>query len=364
MQRKIARHIIQTLTVLQLFILLLLGFFHWGPQGVEELWRQAAPRQWIALLQNLEVKPERAVYLLQEASGMPIRADYQPAVSWGRFLSERLLVGEVQVLAYAADLGEERLAIETLEADQSEAADAVASYPTPVEETPAEDKAEAEPPPIAAPPPDQPDKRIVLYCTHSGETYAPDSGTARLERQRGLINTVAETFAEALADQGAAAEFIDTIHDEDYNASYTRSRQTVNAVMERGEPAALFDIHRDSIPGETKGETILIDGEATARVLIVVGTDERKAHPRWRENMDFAERIYRQAQALYPGLIKGVRTKAGTYNQEFLNHALLLEFGTDQNSAAEAQAAARLMARVALMVLREEAVSASPAEDL
>lgn len=202
------------------------------------------------------------------------------------------------------------------------------------------------------------DYKVVLYCTHSSESYIPDSGVARRDGKRGLINSVAASIADRLKAGGIQAEFIDRIHDyPDFNKSYTASRDTVKNVVNAEEKlVALFDIHRDHIPDVDTAETININGKMAARILIIVGTDERKEHPRWKENLDFAERLYRQGEKMYPGLIKGVRTRPGTYNQEFFNHALLLEFGTDYNSLAEAEHAGELFAGILLEVLEEEIV--------
>ena len=197
---------------------------------------------------------------------------------------------------------------------------------------------------------------VFFYCTHSAESYIPDSGQARCEGERGLVNQVAATIASSLREAGVVAEYIDTIHDSpDYNQSYANSRETVKTVLKfHNDIMALFDIHRDSIPGQQEGETINIDGKPAARILIIVGTDERKPHPHWKENMEFAQKLYSAGEKMYPGLIKGIRTKAGTYNQEFFPHALLLEFGNDTNSYSEAAYTAKLFSAVLLDVLGEE----------
>lgn len=200
--------------------------------------------------------------------------------------------------------------------------------------------------------------KVVLYCTHSSETYIPDSGKDRLDGKRGLVNNVAESIAQRLESGGIKAVFIDRIHDyPDYNKSYTASRETVKDLVNTEEKlVALFDIHRDHIPDMESAETVNIKGKMAARILIIVGTDERKDHPRWKENLAFAEKLYQQGEKMYPGLIKGVRTRPGTYNQEFFNHSLLLEFGTDFNSFSEAKHAAELFAQILLEVLEEEVV--------
>ncbi|NLV22144.1 MAG: hypothetical protein GXY49_09185 [Syntrophomonadaceae bacterium] len=199
-------------------------------------------------------------------------------------------------------------------------------------------------------------KKVFIYCTHSAESYIPTSGKARLDGKRGLVNKVAQNLQKNISAQGLAAEFIDKIHDyPDYDQSYTNSRSTVKQLLQENDNVlALFDVHRDSLPGTTKAATITAAGRKSARILIIVGTDERKPHPAWKKNLAFAQAIYEQGEKMYPGLIKGVTTKAGTYNQEFHPHALLLEFGSDYNTLEEANYAAQLFSDVLMQVLKEE----------
>lgn len=197
---------------------------------------------------------------------------------------------------------------------------------------------------------------VVLYCTHSAETYIPDSGKAKCEGKRGLVNNVAASMGESLRERGLNTEFIDTIHDyPEYDKSYTNSRATVKtATNTRSNLLALFDVHRDSIPGRKTADTVNINGKKSACILIIVGTDQRKPHPNWKENLQFAEKLYAKGEEMYPGLIKGVRTKAGTYNQEFHNHSLIIEVGSDYNTFAEAKFAGELFTEIVVEVLKEE----------
>jgi stage II sporulation protein P len=200
------------------------------------------------------------------------------------------------------------------------------------------------------------DYQIVLYCTHSAETYIPDSGKAHCDRERGLVNNVACVISTQLQSAGMQADFIDTIHDyPDYNQSYTNSRETVKKVLNSKQKLlALFDVHRDSIPGKESADTISVSGKKAAHILIIVGTDERKEHPHWKDNLAFAEKLYQQGEKMYPGLIKGIRTRPGTFNQEFFDHSLLLEVGSDYNSFTEAKYAGELFTQILLEVLEEE----------
>lgn len=198
--------------------------------------------------------------------------------------------------------------------------------------------------------------KVVLYCTHSSESYIPDSGKANLNGGRyGLVNQVAAEIASNLNQKGIKAEFIKTIHDyPDYNLSYTNSRVTVQEIIRsNNRNLLLFDIHRDSIPGLTSAQRVKIKGKNAAPILIIVGTDERKEHPDWKKNLAFAEQIAAAAEKNYPGLVKGVRTQAGTYNQEFHHQSLLLEMGSDYNSMAETIYSAELLADIILEMLKE-----------
>lgn len=200
------------------------------------------------------------------------------------------------------------------------------------------------------------EKEIIVYCTHSAESYIPDSGRARLDGERGLVNNVAVELVRSLEEKGLKAEFIDKIHDyPEYNKSYTNSRKTVNNIIKSNRDiAAIIDLHRDSIPGINSARTVKFNNKKAACILIIVGTDQRKPHPHWKKNLAFAEQLHMQGEKLYPGLIKGVRTKAGTYNQEFHKNALLIEIGTDHNTLEEAKYAAKLYSDVLIEALKEE----------
>lgn len=301
-------------------------------------WQSINPAAWLVPFSYLHIDEQQAELLIQEnnialagTSGLKKQlgaVDLQP---------ENMLGAHIQALAYSTPLDEE-----------SESGQNNTTIEEPVQEK--ENLQERIDPELFK------GRSIYFYCTHSAESYIADSGKARLDGKRGLINTVASTLDKELQDKGIKSQFINKIHDyPDYNQSYTYSRDTVKHIVQSNEDTlALFDIHRDSIPGTDKAATVEIDGRKSAQILIVVGTDERKPHPNWKQNYSFAQRLYAQSEKMYPGLIKGVRTKAGTYNQEFHTRALLLEFGSDYNTLEEACYAARLFDQVLVKVLKED----------
>ncbi len=289
------------------------------------------------------------------SAGVPRDPGKAPSLAeWLQALPRRLLSDQLYVLAAvpensppapeSPETAEPPLPEEAVLLPEEAAENKADSLPEPVEPTPAS-------------------PRVMLYCTHSSESYTPSSGGTHVSGGKGLINDVAAHLADALTARGIPAEFVYAVHDwPSYDNSYTESRKTVSRILEEHgtELWALFDVHRDSIASEKTPDTVTIHGKKSARILLVVGTDQRRPHPDWQQNLAFAEAIQAAGEKLYPGLIRGITKKAGTYHQELFTGALLLEFGTDLNSLEETEYAAELLADVLAEVNREENPAASP----
>ena len=193
---------------------------------------------------------------------------------------------------------------------------------------------------------------VLIYCTHTGETYALTDGADRLEGRPGGVVTAAAALKEALWVSGVAAHFSGRVHDTDYGDAYLESEKTASEMLAAHPDArAVLDVHRDS--GKTRGQSaITVGGKKAAPVLLVVGTGGRP-NGLWRSNYEFARRLAQKMDQLYPGLCAGVRLKDGRYNQHLHPRALLVEIGTTQNSVEEAAAAAEMLACSLAQVLAE-----------
>lgn len=195
---------------------------------------------------------------------------------------------------------------------------------------------------------------VGFYCTHNAESYYPGSNQSRVEGGKGLINQVGQSMADALEKIGIQAVFDATVHDSpDYNMAYSNSRQTVERLAKNTEWSAFIDVHRDAIPDKKAPVVVEVDEKMAAQMLIIVGSDERKPNPDWGENLNFAEKIFKTGEKMYPGLIRGVRIKPGTYNQEIHPPSILLEVGNEYNSLDEARYSAKLFAEILSTVIKE-----------
>ncbi|MZP28815.1 hypothetical protein GTO91_03715 [Heliobacterium undosum] len=204
------------------------------------------------------------------------------------------------------------------------------------------------------PPSGEPNPFVLLYHTHNAENYGADGGSSRLDGRNAGVFTAGKRLGTRLQEkQRLTVVHSDAIHDyPSYDLAYVQSRKTLLALLQRyPNPLAIIDLHRDAVPLR---ETVTVGGRKAARILIVVGTDARAAHPRWRDNLRFAEAVAAKLDEKAPGLCKGVITKAGRYHQQLHPRALLVEIGGDRNSVAEAQAAAEIFADALAKVFQEK----------
>ena len=185
---------------------------------------------------------------------------------------------------------------------------------------------------------------VVIYHTHSDESYPITDGTTSIPGN-GTIFEVGDHLAASLTASGISVTHSYNTHGPHDSGAYYRSRRTAFQLLKEG-PDAAFDVHRDSAPAEAY--YTLINGLATARTMIVLG----RQNPNLNTNLDFARRVKSRADAVYPGLVRGIFIGRGNYNQDLYPTALLLEIGTDQLSRESAQRSAQHMGDVIAEVLR------------
>ncbi|WP_159442898.1 stage II sporulation protein P [Selenihalanaerobacter shriftii] len=199
-------------------------------------------------------------------------------------------------------------------------------------------------------------KEIMIYNTHSDESYVPNSGT-HSEAGNGDIYKVADEFAAALKNKGVKVIASNAKHDPHDGGAYERSRRTAKKLTQKG-PDALFDIHRDGVPDPSQYLT-KINGKKVSQVRLVVG----RQNPNMKVNDKFAKQLKSVTDNKYPGLIKGIFYAKGKYNQDLSPRAMLLEFGTHVVSQQDSESAATLFANSVNQLLYGEDAQQTQGED-
>jgi stage II sporulation protein P len=179
---------------------------------------------------------------------------------------------------------------------------------------------------------------IAIYHSHTDESYIPSDANATTPGN-GSIMLVGDSFSNRLKELGYQTIHSKTLHDPHDANAYQRSRRTFMELL-KSQPAALFDLHRDSGPLASYQTTI--NGQDVARILLVVGRQNQNQ----ATTLKFAKTIKANADATYRGLIRGIFIAHGNYNQDLNPRAMLVEMGTQYNTREAAERSAALFADI------------------
>ncbi len=198
---------------------------------------------------------------------------------------------------------------------------------------------------------------VLIIHTHGTEAFTPEGilsadsdSAARSDDTTQNIVAVGAVMAEALRAAGIPTLHCEIMHDkESYTYSYDYSLETVLAYLEEYPSIKyIFDVHRDAITttaGDIAKLVCEVEGELTAQVMTVVGTNHRGAdHAGWQDNLTVAATLQDMLTRRYPGLARPINIRSASFHQQYSPGFLLLEVGSAGNTLTEAKRAALLLA--------------------
>ncbi|MGL5313453.1 MAG: stage II sporulation protein P [Peptostreptococcaceae bacterium] len=196
--------------------------------------------------------------------------------------------------------------------------------------------------------------RILLYHTHSCETYAdsPD-GNYHSQDMPNSVMAVGQSLTQELNKKGMDVVHSIEYHDyPSYNGSYSRSLKTLNELLPQYSSIDItIDLHREGlkIDSEEAKErlkekyTANLNGEEVAKFFFVVG----EKNPNAAEVNQLAQDLTKIAEEKYPELILPVIKKDnGKFNQYVAKNGILVEIGSNTTSTEAAKAATKYVADV------------------
>lgn len=208
--------------------------------------------------------------------------------------------------------------------------------------------------------------QILIVHTHGSEAYTMDgqdiyeeSDASRTTDEDYNVVRIGEEMQAVFEEMGLSVVHDRTLYDyPQYNGAYTRSCEGIEAWLEEYPSIQIvLDVHRDALIGEdgTVYKAVTeVDGEKTAQVMMIVGTDDLgQEHPNWRENLALAVRIQQKLDSQWPTAARPITLRSSRFNQQLTSGSLLVEVGSHGNTLQEALRGARLFARAAGEVLLE-----------
>ncbi len=181
------------------------------------------------------------------------------------------------------------------------------------------------------------ERPIVIYHTHSDESYVPTSGTD--SKYWGDVYQVGKVLKGEIERQGFKVIHAQENHNPHDGAAYERSRRTVVKYLGKN-PVAYIDVHRDAVPPEVY--RTVVNGQPVTKVTLIIGRQNQNKGA----NLEFAKSIKDHTDSNHPGLIRGILLASGNYNQDVGPRMLLVEMGAHTNSLEEAEKAAAYFATV------------------
>ncbi len=207
---------------------------------------------------------------------------------------------------------------------------------------------------------------VLIIHTHGTESYAPEGAVAvpsgYVARDSNTANNmiaVGAVMSELLNDAGITTLHCEIMHDlESYNRSYDLAADTIQKYLaEYPSIKYVFDVHRDAIVREN-GDLIrpltLINGERSAQIMLLVGTNEKGAdHPDWETNMTVAVELQHRLTNTYSRFARPINIRGASFNQQFTPGSLLIEIGSAANTLSEAKTAAKYLTYSIIDMLKE-----------
>lgn len=201
---------------------------------------------------------------------------------------------------------------------------------------------------------------VLIYHTHTSEAYSPSAPgfyytdmETRTQNQDMSVVAAGEELAKALQARGIGVVHDKTVNDLAYNGSYSRSWEVIQKNLEEyPDIQVTIDLHRDSMTTEDGVKykpTAQIGGRNAAQAMLLAGCDasgEWGDFPDWEWNLRLILRVQQKAQELYPGLMRPLSFSNSKYNMNATRGSMLIEVGTEVNTAAEARYTGQLLGEI------------------
>lgn len=199
-------------------------------------------------------------------------------------------------------------------------------------------------------------KDIIIFHTHTCESYTQtennryeSSGNYRTTDLSHSVARVGDVLETYLKSFGFHVIHDKTYHDYPaYNGSYGRSLKTVSELKQKNKDVEIIiDLHRDAMGDESYAPKVKIGNEYVSQIMFVIGTDGNGLeHNNWRKNLEFAIKVQKIGNEMYPGLFKPIIVRNARYNQHLSGAATIIEFGATGNTLEECENSAKYLAKV------------------
>ena len=206
---------------------------------------------------------------------------------------------------------------------------------------------------------------VLIFHTHGTEAYTPTDGSSYQEEGGEFRTTnnsynmisIGEELSRLLNEAG-----IHTVHDTafydypDYPSAYDTARVGLQKQLQKYPTVKLvIDLHRDAAEWEdgTQWATeATVNGEKSAQVMLVMGTDTYYTHPNWEQNLSVALKLHAAMEKNHPGVTRPLDVRRQRFNQDLSTGAVIAEVGAAGNTHEEAMNAISVLAEAIIRMAK------------
>lgn len=202
---------------------------------------------------------------------------------------------------------------------------------------------------------------ILIIHTHGTEAYTPTpdaqyEGHAayRTTDDRYNVISMGDELTRLLEEAGLCVIHDRTAHDKnDYLDAYDNARAAVQAYLKKYPSIKMvLDLHRDAAEyadGSQWATSATVNGEASAQLMFVVGTDAwGLKHPKWETNLSIAQKLNVLMEKSASGICRSIDLRGQRFNHDLAMGALIVEVGSAGNTHAEAMNAIPVLAEAVI----------------
>jgi len=185
------------------------------------------------------------------------------------------------------------------------------------------------------------------YTRQPGEIYEEDSDYRTFNSAYNMLS-VGEELKKVLEAGGVSVLHDQSLHDyPSFNGSYSHARETIATYLQAFPSICMvIDLHRDALDFSQEPQlTTLasVNGQRSAQLMLVAGTDTNAAFENWEENLALGVKLNAVLEKLHPGITRPMQLRAQRFNLDMTPGSLLVEVGANGNSHAEAILAVRAL---------------------
>ena len=206
------------------------------------------------------------------------------------------------------------------------------------------------------------DPLVYIYHTHSQEGYADsksgDASMSVIALGDRLTEILTEEYGLSVLHNPYAYDMVEG--EEERSRAYNYAKADLEKVLEEHPSIqVIIDLHRDAVPEEMHLVTE-IDGKPTAKIMFFNGLSENREgemeslpNPYREDNLAFSLQMMLNAEAYYPGFMRGIYLKCYRYNLHFRPRSVLVEVGAQNNTFEEAMNAMEPLAEILYSVINK-----------